>query len=96
MADAASETIEIAKWTYASGNASVLDNDSDPDGDSLSASITQPPLNGTATMNADGTFTYTPNAAYIGPDSFDYTIDDGHGHTATATVNITVTAPPSP
>ena len=43
-------------------------------------------------MNADGTITYAPDADYNGPDSFDYTISDGHGGTATATVHITVTA----
>jgi hypothetical protein len=38
---------------------------------------------------------YTPAAGYAGSDSFDYTVEDGHGHEASATVNVTVTAPPS-
>ena len=41
-------------------------------------------------LNEDGTFTYTPNSNYNGPDSFTYTITDGNGGTATATVTITV------
>ena len=38
-----------------------------------------------------GICTYTPNAGYSGPDSFTYTVSDGHGGTATATVSVTVT-----
>ncbi len=40
-------------------------------------------------VNADGTYTYTPNASYNGPDSFTITISDGNGGSATVTVNIT-------
>jgi hypothetical protein len=35
--------------------------------------------------------TYIPNKDYAGPDTFTYTISDGHGNTATAAVSITVT-----
>ena len=34
------------------------------------------PSNGTVTVGADGSFSFTPNANYNGPDSFDYTITD--------------------
>ena len=47
------------------------------------------PAHGTATVNADGSFTYTPTAGYSGPDSFIYTIANFSG-SATATVNLTV------
>src|SRR5207249_4616770 len=47
-----------------------------------------------ATINANGTITYTPSAGYHGADSFTYTISDGKGGTATATVNVTINAPP--
>ncbi|WP_293691988.1 SdrD B-like domain-containing protein, partial [Spirosoma sp. 48-14] len=48
-------------------------------------------------FNADGTYTYTPNTNYLGPDSFTYQVCDLTSPTplcATATVGITVTAGP--
>jgi hypothetical protein len=37
---------------------------------------------GTATVNADGTITYTPSANFVGGDSFSYSVTDSHGHTS--------------
>ncbi len=71
----------------------VLTNDSDPDAQPLSVSSVSTPTRGTAVINANGTITYTPNAGYLGADSFTYTISDGAGGTATATVTVTITAP---
>ena len=71
-------------------NINVLSNDSDADGDSLTVNGVTQPVHGTATINADGTLTYTPNSNWYGSDSFSYTISDGNGGTATATVTITV------
>ncbi|MEC8554359.1 MAG: Ig-like domain-containing protein [Planctomycetota bacterium] len=68
---------------------SVLANDTDIDGDSLSVSSATNPSNGTATVNNDGTITYSPAAGFFGSDSFNYTISDGAA-TDTATVNVTV------
>ena len=68
----------------------VLENDTDEDdGDSLAVRSATGPANGTATVNTDGTVTYTPSAAYTGEDSFVYTVTDGT-LTATATVSVTV------
>ncbi|WP_159694092.1 Ig-like domain-containing protein, partial [Cognatazoarcus halotolerans] len=52
------------------------------------------PANGSVTVNADGTFSYTPDANYNGPDSFTYTITDADGDvsTATATINVAPTS----
>jgi hypothetical protein len=38
---------------------------------------------------------YTPAAAFVGIDSFSYTVADGQGGEASAVVNVTVNAPPS-
>jgi serine/threonine protein phosphatase PrpC len=66
----------------------VLANDSDPDGDRLTVTAVGTPLYGTATLNADGTVTYTPSGTMFSPDQFTYTISDGHGGTSTATVTV--------
>jgi len=68
----------------------VLANDSDADGDSLSVTAVGQPSQGKAVVNANNTVTYTPAAAFIGPDSFTYSISDGQGGTASAMVRVTV------
>lgn len=69
----------------------VLANDTDPDGGALTAELVAEPTNGTLTLNADGSFTYTPNADYFGADSFTYLArDPGLNASNIATVNITV------
>ena len=71
----------------------VLNNDVDPDGDTLSVTgIATPPASGTAVVNANGTITYTPNDGFVGTDSFTYTISDGRGGTDTASVTVDVEA----
>ena len=63
---------------------------SDPDGDTLSYSFTAAG-HGTLTPGLNNSVVYQPALNYFGPDSFDFTVDDGHGATATATIQITVT-----
>ncbi|MBX3521835.1 MAG: tandem-95 repeat protein [Xanthobacteraceae bacterium] len=46
--------------------------------------------NGSVTLNSDGTFTYSPNGNFNGPDSFTYTIVDKDGDPSTATVTLNV------
>ena len=70
----------------------VLANDADVDGDTLAVQEVTQPANGTVTINADGTVTYTPNAKFSGTDTFTYTVSDGNGGTDTATVTVTVVA----
>jgi outer membrane protein OmpA-like peptidoglycan-associated protein len=70
----------------------VLANDADPDGDALRIISVTAPVHGAAT--ASGTkVAYTPQAGYIGPDSFTYTIADASGATSTASVAVTVVKP---
>jgi len=71
----------------------VLGNDSDADGDPVSvaaASVTAP-AHGTAAVNADGSFTYTPAANFNGADTVTYQASDGAALSGTATVTVTVT-----
>ena len=73
-----------------SANIDVIANDSDVDGDPLTVNDVSDPAHGTASINANGTVNYTPDADYYGDDSFTYTIIDGNGGETTGTVNITV------
>ncbi|HLA17513.1 MAG TPA: Ig-like domain-containing protein [Candidatus Limnocylindrales bacterium] len=69
----------------------VLSNDSDPDGDSLSVTAVGLPSNGTTSFTS-ANVRYTPDPDFNGQDSFTYTISDGNGGTDIGTVNVTVTA----
>ncbi|MGQ9409910.1 Ig-like domain-containing protein [Mycolicibacterium gilvum] len=86
---------------------SVLDNDTDPNpGDVLTITDYTQAANGVVTLNADGSFAYTPEDGFSGTDTFTYTVSDEasgwHGHfagllqrhTSTATVSITVKPAP--
>jgi hypothetical protein len=68
----------------------ILENDSDPDGQKLSSILVSNPGNGTLTLNADGSFIYTPFDNFVGTDSFTYFANDGTTDSNTATVSITV------
>jgi ELWxxDGT repeat protein/VCBS repeat-containing protein len=70
----------------------VLANDTDVDGDTLTAVLVSGPANGVLTLNADGSFTYTPNANFNGTDSFTYHANDGSADSPVATVSLTITA----
>ncbi|MBW3599579.1 MAG: tandem-95 repeat protein, partial [Planctomycetes bacterium] len=73
----------------------VLGNDVDPEGDGtiqVVLPVSARPANGTLAMNANGTFTYTPNAGFIGTDTFRYRATDGGQASNEAVVTITVGA----
>ncbi len=70
----------------------VLANDTDPDGDALAAALVTGPLRGTLALNADGSFTYTPEANFFGTDSFTYLAEDSLGDSVQRTVTIVVNA----
>ncbi len=67
----------------------VLANDKNPA--SLIANIAEPPLNGTVTLNQDGSFTYIPNSNFSGADRFTYTAARGEINSSPARVVISVT-----
>ncbi|NJL19563.1 MAG: cadherin-like domain-containing protein [Leptolyngbyaceae cyanobacterium SM1_3_5] len=75
--------------------AGVLGNDSDPDGNPLTATVATTPTSGSLTLNANGSFTYSSNAGFTGTDRFTYQASDGT-LAATATVSIEVAPPAVP
>ncbi|MBC7631766.1 GDSL-type esterase/lipase family protein [Aeromicrobium sp.] len=72
----------------------VLGDDTDADGDALTATNASDPANGSVTLNADGSFTYTPAAGFFGSDTFTYRAFDGTAASTPATVAITVVESP--
>ena len=70
----------------------VLSNDTDVENNSLTAGLVSGPSKGTLTFNANGSFTYTPNANFNGADAFMYKANDGAADSNPATVVITVNA----
>lgn len=61
----------------------VLANDVNPLGGAMTSALLTSPANGVATLNADGSLSYTPVANFIGVDTFTYvgTNADGSGST---------------
>ncbi len=82
----------LQNTTLTVSSASVLFNDTDPDSDPLTAQLVTGAQHGTATLNANGTFSYTPNSSYLGTDTFTYQASDGWLTSSPATVTITVVA----
>jgi hypothetical protein len=69
----------------------VLANDSDPNGNPLSAILQDAPARGTVSLNTNGSFEYTPYPNYYGSDSFAYLANDGSlSSTSVATVQLTI------
>ncbi len=96
---AADDAIQVAPngiaTTLVSGAASVLANDTDPDGDPLSATLMGVgPTQGTLTLNIDGTFSYRNTNSNATSDSFSYLACDNAAPPLCdpATVSITIGA----
>jgi uncharacterized repeat protein (TIGR01451 family) len=71
----------------------VLTNDSDVDGNSLTALLVAGPLNAASfTLNPNGSFTYTPASNYVGLDTFTYRATDGLATSIVATATISIQA----
>ena len=70
--------------------AGVLINDSDLDGDHLTAVLATGPQHGTLTLLANGSFTYTHNGSNTLQDTFTYRADDGVLQSTPALVTITI------
>jgi hypothetical protein len=68
----------------------VLANDSDANGDPLTAVLITGPTHGDLGFNTDGSFTYTPDPGFSGTDQFQYRASDGQALSNTAIVTIEV------
>ena len=88
-------TIEQDSTLTIESAAGVLVNDTDADGDPLAARLVDLPQHGTATLQPNGGFTYTPTAGYTGSDRFTYRANDGTADSNLGTVAITVTVRPA-
>ena len=72
------------------GGTSLLDNDTDAEGDTLVAIGVSSPTNGTITINPDGTFTYVHDGSDTTTDTFSYKVNDGTADGNTVTITITI------
>lgn len=68
----------------------VLKNDSDADGDLLTAVLEANVLHGTLNFNTDGSFSYMPEENFIGEDSFTYHVNAGGLSSSIVTVTLNV------
>lgn len=68
----------------------VLSNDIDPDGDSLTAVLSNETSHGSLILSSDGSFTYSPDFDYYGIDSFIYSAFDGYAYSNEAMITINV------
>ena len=74
------------------GEHKLLATDPDSTAGQLSFSLAGAAANGTAVINTDGTYSYTPNQSFTGTDSFTFRVTDQSGNTSDATVSVTVNA----
>jgi uncharacterized repeat protein (TIGR01451 family) len=70
----------------------VLGNDSDPEGQTLTAVLVSGPAHGALTLHPHGGFVYTPTPNHTGADSFTYRVSDGGAQSAPVTVTLAVAA----
>ena len=74
----------------------VIANDSDPEGNTLSATVADDVDHGQLSFNANGSFTYVPDPDFFGTDSFTYALSNSVGGTAIGTVELEVTPESDP
>src|SRR5262249_51235169 len=90
---AVDDRFTTAEDTPPTGNApGALQNDTDVENDPLTAVMATGPSHGMLTLNANGSFTYTPDANFHGTDSFGYRASDGTAQSNVAIVTLTITS----
>jgi VCBS repeat-containing protein len=78
----------LGTWPLTVSSPGVLENDTDPDHDTLTAELVVDAAHGDLSFHSDGNFTYTPDSTFTGTDSFTYRAFDGALYSAPATVTI--------
>src|SRR5207249_3690614 len=66
----------------------VLANDTDADGDTLTAMLVSGPAHGTLTLNADGSLVYIPTLNFNGTDTFTYQASDGQAQSGDRKITV--------
>jgi VCBS repeat-containing protein len=89
---ATSLNLTTAEDTVLLGRLTDAVSDIDTPKSNLNFSLVSGPAHGSLTLNANGFYTYTPDANYSGPDSFTYKVNDGELDSNVARVEIEVTA----
>jgi T1SS-143 domain-containing protein len=79
-------TVSVREDTGLTGRVAAVDVDGDP----LTYQKGSDPSRGSVVVNADGSYTYTPQKDYSGSDSFTVIVSDGKGSVASTTVNVGV------
>lgn len=93
MPDAYSGT---AGGTISIGAPGVLANDQPNGGGALTAALVSSVTRGTLSFSPSGAFTYTPQAGFVGQDSFTYRATNSGGASNVSTVTLTVSAATTP
>jgi len=83
--------IVVQDTTLTVASPGVLGNDTDADGDTLTAALVNGPVHGTLSLAANGSFIYTPTIGYVGSDSYTYYANDTKAQSNSAMVSISVT-----
>jgi gliding motility-associated-like protein len=90
---AVADTYTVTKGaTITVGGNGVLINDTDTEGNTLTAIKLSDPTHGTLSLNSNGSFTYVHNGGTATSDSFTYKVNDGIVDGNTVTVSITIAA----
>lgn len=83
-------TVDESTTLTVSAANGLLINDSDRNGDAITARVFQNPAHGTLTLRSNGSFDYNPTPGYNGTDSFYYTAYDGKLNSTPTKVSITI------
>lgn len=88
------DSYSLAQGSTLTATPGVLANDSESSSATLTASLISGPAHGQLTLNANGSFVYTPSPSFYGSDSFIYQASNGtYSAQAMVTLNVVYTPP---